>query len=63
MNRENRKTRKLAQLGWMRWTEKGMICILGCYSGRGSILVWMVIFFVYGADTISIDLSLSALIS
>jgi hypothetical protein len=30
---------------------------------RGSILEWMVILSVYGADTIAIDLSLSALIS
>ncbi len=30
---------------------------------RGSILAWTVIFSVYGADTIAIDLSLSALIS
>jgi hypothetical protein len=30
---------------------------------RGSILAWIVILSVYGADTIAIDLSLSALIS
>jgi hypothetical protein len=30
---------------------------------RGSILSWSVILSVYGADTIAIDLSLSALIS
>jgi hypothetical protein len=30
---------------------------------RGSILAWMGILSVYGADTIAIDLSLSALIS
>jgi hypothetical protein len=29
---------------------------------RGSILAWIVILSVYGADTIAIDLSLSALI-
>jgi hypothetical protein len=30
---------------------------------RGSILAWIVILSVYGADTIAIDISLSALIS
>jgi hypothetical protein len=30
---------------------------------RGPILAWIVILSVYGADTIAIDLSLSALIS
>jgi hypothetical protein len=30
---------------------------------RGSILAWIVILSVYGADTIAIDLSLSELIS
>jgi hypothetical protein len=30
---------------------------------RGSILAWIIILSVYGADTIAIDLSLSALIS
>jgi hypothetical protein len=30
---------------------------------RGAILAWIVILSVYGADTIAIDLSLSALIS
>ena len=30
---------------------------------RGSILAWIVILSVYGADTIAFDLSLSALIS
>jgi hypothetical protein len=30
---------------------------------RGSILAWTVILSVYGADTIEIDISLSALIS
>jgi hypothetical protein len=30
---------------------------------RGSILIWIVILSVYGADTIAIDISLSALIS
>ncbi len=33
------------------------------HQRRGSILAWMVILSVYGADTIAIDLSLSALIS
>ncbi len=37
--------------------------LLGCNQIRGSILSWSVIFSVYGADTIAIDLSLSALIS
>jgi hypothetical protein len=34
---------------------------LGCYAiqRRGSILAWIVILSVYGADTIAIDLSLS----
>ncbi len=32
-------------------------------QGRGSILAWTIILSVYGADTIVIDLSLSALIS
>jgi hypothetical protein len=35
----------------------------GCYSETGSILSWSVILSVYDADTIAIDLSLSALIS
>ncbi len=33
------------------------------FSRRGSILAWIVILSVYGADTIAIDLSLAALIS
>jgi hypothetical protein len=33
------------------------------YLEMGSILAWIVILSVYGADTIAIDLSLSALFS
>jgi hypothetical protein len=33
------------------------------FQRRGSILAWTVILSAYGADTIEIDLSLSALIS
>ncbi len=32
-------------------------------QGRGSILAWIVILSVYGADTIAIDLSLSAMVN
>jgi hypothetical protein len=40
------------------------VCLIAANQRRGStILAWMVILSVYGADTIAIDLSLSALIS
>jgi hypothetical protein len=40
-----------------------LITSWGAIQRRGSILAWIVIFSVYGADTIEIDLSLSSLIS
>jgi hypothetical protein len=43
-----------------------VIKLLGAWAAiqrRGSILEWIIILSVYGADTIAIDLSLSALIS
>ncbi len=41
----------------------GVLAYGAAIQRRGSILAWTVILSVYGADTIAIDLSLSALIS